>query len=153
MSEMTPEGLAAARLRVKQRLGHYTALKRERAWILDELHRLDGSPRGGQGDGMPRGSGISDPTAQVAEERIRLQERYQEQLARLDAEQLAIEELIEPLDPTERALLRHRYLEGLQWERVCVVMAYSWRQVHRLHAQALDKLVEMGADVPRGQAT
>lgn len=147
MAEMTPEELHAARLRVKQRLGRYTALKRERAWIEEELYRLDGSPRGGHGDGMPRGSGVSDPTAQVAEERLRLQERYQEQLARLDAEQLAIEELIEPLDPTARALLRHRYIEGLQWERVCVVMAYSWRQIHRLHAEVLDKLVEIGGDV------
>jgi hypothetical protein len=39
--------------------------------------------------------------------------------------------------------MRHRYLEGLTWEKVCVEMNYSWRQTHNIHARALDKLVDL----------
>lgn len=37
----------------------------------------------------------------------------------------------------ERQLLQYRYLDGLTWEQIAVTMCYSWRQVHRIHSDAL----------------
>ena len=144
---MTKEQKCEARQRVKDRLHQYTQLKKEQLQIQEELERIEmettavSSPNM---DGMPRGSGVSDPVMAAAFARISIKERYQEQLEKLAAEQLALEKMIEGLDPVERRLLRYRYLDGLTWENVCVAMCYSWRQTHNIHARALDKLVEMG---------
>ena len=43
-------------------------------------------------------------------------------------------------DPRLRHLLELRYLEGLTMEAAAERMNYSWRQVQRLHVQALDAL-------------
>jgi hypothetical protein len=40
----------------------------------------------------------------------------------------------------EIALIRLHYIEGRIWEEVCIEMAYSWMQVHRIHAKALEIL-------------
>ena len=59
------------------------------------------------------------------------------------AEQLrAMEEAMETLGPTERTLMRLRYIEGLSWQAVCMRIHYSWKQTHRIHKNALRKLAE-----------
>ena len=40
----------------------------------------------------------------------------------------------------EKMLLTYRYIRGLKWEEICVKMDYKWRQVHRIHANALKNL-------------
>lgn len=71
-----------------------------------------------------------------------LRQCYQAKLARVEQEQLAIEQAIDSLDTVQRTLMRHYYIEGLTWEEVCVKASYSWRQTHRIHAKALDQLEE-----------
>lgn len=44
-------------------------------------------------------------------------------------------ELLE--DENEKTVLTLRYLRNYKWEKICVEMNYSWMQVHRFHAQAL----------------
>lgn len=139
---MTEEARKEARLDIKHRLGEYRARQREAEQIEEQLRYLNGAPSGVQMDGMPRGSGVGDPVASVVAQRLRLEERYQRKLAEIMAAQQHVEELIESLEPTERTLLRYRYLDGMTWEEVCVAMSYSWRQTHNIHARALDKLVE-----------
>lgn len=59
------------------------------------------------------------------------------------AEQLqAIETALETLGPTERTLMRLRYIEGLSWQAVSLRIHYSWKQTHRIHKNALRKLAE-----------
>ena len=41
-------------------------------------------------------------------------------------------------DPTARALLRHRYIDGWTWEKVSDSMNYSIRHLQRLHGAALE---------------
>lgn len=65
---------------------------------------------------------------------------YQAKVAKVEAEQLAIEEAIDSLSPTERALMRAYYIEGLTLEEVCVRINYSWRHTNRMHSQILTKL-------------
>ena len=43
-------------------------------------------------------------------------------------------------DSRYRRLLRARYLEGMTWEQIAVRMGYSWRQVVRMHGDALNEV-------------
>lgn len=131
----------------KERLRQYKHIKKEIAHIklqLEEVETALYSPRSQRMDGMPRNpSGGGDPIdLRLLEKHAALMNRYRVKLADLIEEQLAVEDAIENLDSTARRLLRYRYLDGLTWEEVCVAMSYSWRQVHRLHAEALQKLKE-----------
>lgn len=45
-------------------------------------------------------------------------------------------ELLE--DESEKTVLTLRYLRNYNWEKICVEMEYSWRQVHYIHSRALE---------------
>lgn len=38
----------------------------------------------------------------------------------------------------EKTVLVYRYLRNYNWEKICVEMNYSWRQVHYIHGKALE---------------
>ena len=128
----------------KERLRNYQHIKREREQLRQKLEAVEAElyyPKIQQLTDMP-GGGLKEgnPQEDLTIHHIELQERYNAKLVELAAEQLAIEKAIEALDPTARMLLRYRYIDGLKWEEVCCRMNYSWRQVHRLHGEALQKL-------------
>lgn len=104
------------------------------------LHRLT-EPKGLNPDGMPRSSGDTDVMASIVEQRSALCKRYLKKCEELDRALSEIESLLDQLDSRERVLMRHRYIEGMEWEKVCVEMNYSWRQTHRIHNQALEALL------------
>ena len=138
-----------ARHRVKKRLSAYLDAQRERKQIEERLEALNarlvslGSPRL---DGMPRSGSGGDNKPDMLDAKDRLVERYMGICARLMETQLEIEDAINWLDSIERVVIRHRYIEGLTWEQVCVATGYAWRQTHRIHARALDKLAEKEVD-------
>lgn len=125
---------------LKQRLRRYTSLKAERQQLLEQYNALT-DPRGASLDGMPKGPGAGDPLAGIATKRQALANRYLAKLEEMAAEQSAIEDMIEGLEPTTRRIMRHKYIEDLTWEEVCVAVNYSWRQTHNLHDQALEALL------------
>lgn len=53
---------------------------------------------------------------------------------------IAIEKAILTLPNRERYLIRLRYIECLSWHEIMDEMHYSWRQVHRIHSDALKEL-------------
>lgn len=65
---------------------------------------------------------------------------YDKKREKLTEELLHIEQVIEALEPTERTLMRLRYIEGLSWQAICTRINYSWQQTHRIHARALIKI-------------
>lgn len=69
-----------------------------------------------------------------------LQDLYREKLTNLIVEQLRIEKAIEGLNPTERELMRLRYIDGVDWTEVAATINYEWAQTHRVHARALAKI-------------
>ena len=71
---------------------------------------------------------------------IPLKEYYQEKLGTLIKVQLKIEKAIESLNPTERELMRLRYIDGADWTEVAANINYEWAQTHRVHARALAKI-------------
>lgn len=69
-----------------------------------------------------------------------LRNLYREKLKKLIDGQLRIEQAIESLDPTERVLMRMRYMDGEDWLEICATIHYEWAQTHRIHAKALNKI-------------
>ena len=132
----------------KEELQNYRALDRERRQVKDKLEEIETelySLPAQQLTGMPAaqpkpGSKLEAAVAKNTENLEALRVYYTQLLERLEAEQLAIEKAIEHLQPKARTLLRYRYIECKKWEEICVLMSYSWRQVHRLHAAALIEL-------------
>lgn len=129
----------------KERLRKYQTIKREADQIRGQIDTLKLSayaPRVPSLDGVPSsgGGGHSDPVGDAVVKLAELRARYDTKLAELLTEQLAIETAIDRLDGVHRMLLRYKYIDGLPWEEVCLKINYSWRQTHRLHAQALEML-------------
>lgn len=134
-----------ARHRVKERLSAYLSARKEHQQITERLATLEARMVnvGAQVmDGMPRGGSGHDPMPDMLDAKTKLVERYRVLAETLIRSQIAIEEAIAELDSTERMLMRYRYIEGLTWEQVCIAMDYSWRNTHRIHAKALDRLAE-----------
>ena len=85
----------------------------------------------------------------TAESRAMVEERLAAARGKL-ADQLAAlarmrEEIVWEIDRVEepqlRRLLKLRYLQGMTWERVAVTMNYSFRQVTRMHGEALNHIL------------
>jgi DNA-directed RNA polymerase specialized sigma subunit len=72
------------------------------------------------------------------------EEHYRNKMAEKETQLLLVERAIETLaDPAERLVMRYRYINGYDWQKVCVLMlsqGVSERQVYRLHGWALERL-------------
>lgn len=132
----------------KERLRRYREVKREARQIRDQLEEIESrlySPKGQLLTGMPSAPSHEGGTVTEAliDRHAQLIQVYQEQLAQLEEEQLAVETAIKSLDDsTARQLLRYRYIDGLKWEEVAVLLNYSWTQTHEIHGRALRQLRE-----------
>ena len=69
-----------------------------------------------------------------------LRDLYRQKLQELLDGQFQIEKAIEDLTPTERELMRLRYIDGADWTEVAATIHYEWTQTHRIHAKALAKI-------------
>lgn len=128
----------------KERLRKYRDLSQELRQIQQKIETMESalcSPKIQRITGMPSApNGGHNTKEDLMAEHIELLEHYKVKEAGLKAEQLAIEKAIESLDYRERTVLRLYYIDGLTWEQVCVLVNYSWRQVHNIHSAALKKL-------------
>ena len=142
---MTDAELKEARHRVKRKLYLYLDLKAERDQIKKELAMVEGdatAPKTPSLDGMPRGGDFGDAMVGKVASILKVRQMYERKEEELNRAILEIEQTIACLDPIERMILRHRYIEGMSWEKISVARNYSWRQTHNIHARALDKLAE-----------
>lgn len=129
----------------RERLRDYKHIRQERDKLLQQLDDLETilyGPRRQQHDTQPRGGNKDNHhiVDRKGDEHTELQKLYHTKVAELKAEMLEIEQAIEVLEPRERTLVRLHYFQGLTWEQVAVEMNYCWRQIHRIHAAALDML-------------
>ena len=126
---------------LKIRLKRYLDIKDEAAQI-QELRDALLDPKGANLDAMPRSSGPGNPVEAARKQREALAQQYDLKEQELLVEMAYIEAMIACLDPIERKLMRHRYIEGMTWEKVCVAINYGWTNTHEMHGKILDKLVE-----------
>ncbi len=108
----------------KEQLRQYRSLKIEIDHLEDRITRLDMK-------------GYNDDILKP------LQEAYRKKLGALVEGQLNIEKAIELLDPTERELIRLRYVDGAEWAEISEILHYEWAQTHRIHARALKKIINL----------
>jgi DNA-directed RNA polymerase specialized sigma subunit len=127
----------------KEELRQYKSLKEEKEQLeelLLEIELTKTAPKtakiSSERHGSPSGSGLEALVAKYEE----IERCYHAKLDEIADRLLAIENAIDSLDVTERKLMRHRYIEGLTWEEVCVAINYGWAQTHRIHAKALEAL-------------
>lgn len=106
-----------------------------RAWdrATRSTAQLSEAPAHGGGSGK-------DPMIAYAE--------YSQQLEARTADLLNVQrEILRTIeqvpDSRYRLLLRARYLEGMTWEQIAVEMAYSWRQMLRMHGDVLQVVGEI----------
>ncbi len=137
---MTPEERPQTAAEIaKHRLKRYLPLKLEVQHLKERIDALYGLHIP-YSDGMPHASGVSDPTGNTATLIVERRKRYETREKELAEYESAIERDMEILSPTERDLIRFKYMDGLTWEEVCIAINYSWTQTHRIHSAALIKL-------------
>ena len=108
----------------KEQLREYRSIKIEICQIERRIEELEG---------YAHNSDLLQP----------LQELYRQKLQALVEGQLQIEKAIESLAPTERELMRLRYIDGADWTEVAATIHYEWTQTHRIHARALAKIAHL----------
>ena len=131
----------------EERLKNYRAIVAEREQIKLQLEQLETAmyaPKTQRLTGMPSAAPVDNPLDERVDRRAALIAFYTAKDKELAAELLAIEKAIETLTPAARVALRYHYIEGIKWERVCVLMSYSWRSVMRIRRYALEQLEKEG---------
>lgn len=102
-----------------------------------EVEKIDAIGSTLSNDGMPHGSGISRKTEDKA---IRLAEKATKwKAAELEAiaKRQQVFEVIYDIKGIEGEILIERYINLRKWEDICVLIHYSWRGTHKIHARAL----------------
>lgn len=102
-----------------------------------EVEKIDAIGSTLSNDGMPHGSGISRKTEDKA---IRLAEKATRwKAAELEAiaKRQEVFEVIYDIKGIEGEILIERYINLRKWEDICVLIHYSWRGTHKIHARAL----------------
>ena len=82
----------------------------------------------------------SDKVGNAVAEMEAVKDKISEQIKRSYVVLAEIEDVIIVLPARESYLIRARYVELLPWEQIAVDMKYSWKQVHRIHAETLKLL-------------
>lgn len=129
---------------IKEKLKQYRYMKQELEQLEDDLEEWRSkaeSIKSTQFDEIPCGSNASNDISDIITKIVELEQRRNDKLRVVLEEQRIIDELIDNLPERERVLIRKRYKEGKEWERICVEMNYSWRKTHYIHAGAL-KILE-----------
>lgn len=128
----------------KVELKRYLPLKKEAEELRLQAERLAKDIKSLKAvamDGMPKGNAVNDSIGNLVAKVDKLMRDYLHKYDEALCELYKIERCIESLDnETERVLMSKRYIQGLNWEDICVDMNYSWRQVHRIHTQILNKI-------------
>lgn len=119
-----------------------TIRKLEREYMEEQL-QIDAVRSPSDNDGMPHGSGTSDPTADKAVRIVEKAERLYD--ARLEAIRVRQEvfDTILKVGGLEADVLIARYVHLNKWEDVCDAVHYSWPTVRMAWHRGLDKIAEL----------
>ena len=126
----------------KRTLKSYLSLCREIEILRQErAELLNGGLGAANNDGLPHGSGVSNPTADIAARAAGIAAELSQKLNECIDLRLQIEQAVNALnEPRERELMRRRYIEGQRWEQVAYEMNYTLRHVTRLHGRILQRM-------------
>ena len=123
---------------VREFLGSYWELRREHGRLERKIKELESQSQSvtAKYSAMPGGGGGTGNSAWDA--LVEARERAGAALAETLYKEADIEQFINCLSvPEHRQLLKHRYLELLDWEPIACLLNYSIRHTHRIHGDAL----------------
>ena len=125
-------------------LKKYIILDREINRMLGEVEKWRGrlSNVTASYSSQPQGGGsIYGKTPDIIAKIVDLEQEINEQIDKLISVRIEIAGVIGAVeDDVLRQVLQFRYIDGKPWERVAADMGYSWRNIHRLHSKALNKV-------------
>lgn len=129
----------------KEELKNFIENKREIEIIKDKLEYLEEKKTSIKSliiDDMPKGyNSDNDRISALLGEIEELINIYREKELKLIKQQIHIENAISNLDdPTDRNIIRLKYLDGHTWEKICVILNYSWNGIHKKHRKILEKI-------------
>ena len=126
----------------KDELRKYRKNQIELRQIEEQISRLEAALLGGSpvySDMPPTSQRAGDPGARIAK-LMDLKDAYNAMWDIVIGQQTEIEKAIDSLAPTERTLMRARYVEGKKWEQIAVDMNYSIQRIWQQHGSALKTL-------------
>ena len=129
----------------KEELKSYIENKREIEMIKDKLIYLEEKKTSIKSmiiNDMPKSCNIeNDMIGNLLADIEDLINIYKEKELELIKQQIKIENAISKLeDPTDRNIIRLKYLDGHTWEKICVILNYSWNGIHKKHRKILEKI-------------
>lgn len=126
----------------KDILNDYQGLLLEEKQLQEQLEiwEAKAASAGGNLDGMPHGSGTSDPTAGYAVKITEIKDMLEIKRVEIANELLRIETAIDGLRPFYRYIMREYYIYDKKWEQIAIDTGYCVRQIWRFHGQALQIL-------------
>lgn len=131
---------------IKKSLKLYRKIKMERDHLqkkIIEIRQTADGLKSTRWNSMPGSGEVSDPVFVAVQKYDELIGKYQKAEANAAKALFIVESMISGLkDPTERNLMRYKYIDGLTWEEVCVAIHYGWSRTHELHSSILDQLAE-----------
>lgn len=128
----------------KDILKDYQGLLLEEKQLQEQLEIWEAKAESSRGnlDGMPRGSGTSDPTSRYAIKITEINDMLTLKMLEIIDEFTRIENAIEMLDrPHQRYVLREYYINNKTIEDIAMKMQIEVRSVYRIHLQALENIV------------
>ena len=129
-------------MNVKEQLKQYKYTKENIDELEERLYEIDSRfNRITQSfDPMPKGSEKRDKMSEMVVAKENLEKEINQELMKSYKLMAEIESCIKDLQEEEKRLIRLRYIDGLNWELICVKMCYSWRAIHYKHSDILKKI-------------
>ena len=128
----------------KKELKEYVETKREIKIIEEKIEHLESKKTSIKSQiitDMPKPEPEQDRLVQLIGEIEELIELYNEKQIKLMKQQIEIENCIDKLeDSIDRNIMRLKYIDGYTWERICVIIGYSWNGIHKKHRKILEKI-------------
>jgi DNA-directed RNA polymerase specialized sigma subunit len=101
--------------------------------LLTSLPGIDFSQEKVQGGKLP-----CDRTPNIISQIVELENEVKQEIENFITLKKEVHDVINAVtNPNEKLVLRYRYIEFLTWEQTANLMAYSIKQVHRIHSEAL----------------
>lgn len=128
----------------KEELKEYIETKREIKIIEEKIEFLKEKKTSIKSmiiDDMPKPEPEQDRLGDLLGEIEELIDIYNKKQDKLFKQQMKIEKCIDKLeDSIDRNIMRLKYIDGYTWERICVIIGYSWNGIHKKHRKILEKI-------------
>lgn len=132
----------------KKDLKNFHKLQIDLKSVENEIAKIDAQiKRATAVYGITTRGGKNKDGSEMIIELIKLKKDYQIRGGKIIAKQKEIERGLDMLsDPVERAVLRYRYIDNMEWSDVQIMIGYERSQTYRIHDNAINNLkkINMG---------